>query len=86
MCISSGNINSDRVHILKGVLQRLIHRPVFTLYVDDIISTGTGGNVHLYTDDTILYYIANALSAVNALQHCFTNLQVALRDNSKSVS
>lgn len=59
---------------------------MFTLYVDDIISTVTGGNVNLYTDGTILYYIANALSAVNSLQHCFTNLQVALRDNSKYVS
>lgn len=33
---------------------------MFTLYVDDIISTG--GNVHLYTDDTILHVPALRLT------------------------
>lgn len=76
-----GNINSDWVQIAKGVLQSLIHG----LYVDDHFNR-TGGNVHFYADDTILYCIANALPAVNSLQHCFTNLQVGLSDNRKYVT
>lgn len=31
------------------------------------------------------YYIVSALSAVNSIQHCFTNLEVALKNNSKYV-
>lgn len=62
-------LEMDFVQIAKAVPQGSIIGPtLFTLYVDDIISTVTVCNIHLYADDTILYCIANdALSAVNSL-------------------
>ena len=45
-------------------------------------SAVTGCNIHLYADDTILFWIVNdAHSDINSLQLCFSDLQVALSNN-----
>ena len=80
-CESMGSVKSEFVQIAKGVPQGSVHGPVlFTLHINDIVSAVTGCNIHLNADDSILYCTADTVqSAVVSLQHCFADLEVALK-------
>ena len=81
-CVAVGTVKSQFVHVAKGVPQGLILGPVlFTLYIDDIVFSVTGCNIHLYADDTILHCNADIVHSYKSLQHCFSDLQVALNNH-----
>ena len=64
----------------KGVLQGIIVGHVlFTIYINNITSSMTNCNAHLYADDTVLYYCAKtAHEAITILQQAFCKLQDSL--------
>lgn len=52
---------------------------LFTIYINDILSSLNDCHAHLYADDTILYCIADSVQlATEKLQLCFNVLQEAL--------
>ncbi len=54
-CVKAGNIKSEVLPVTKGVPQESALGPVlFTIYINNIVSSLTDCNVHLYADDTIL--------------------------------
>ena len=63
-----------------GVPQGSVLGPVlFTLYINNIMSTCTDCQYHLYADDTILYCVADSAEfAVKKLQLAFNSLQNSL--------
>lgn len=79
-CVILGNDRSTFLPLSKGVPQGSILGPVlFTIYINNITSSITNCNAHLYADDTVLYCFSNtAHSATQILQQAFDNLQNAL--------
>lgn len=78
-CVSVRNVKSDFLPVVNGVPQGSILGPIlFTIYMNNIVSSVTGCNIHLYADDIIAYCSADdARSAVASLQRCFDELQVS---------
>ena len=56
------------LEVTKGVPQGSILGPLlFTLYINNIVSSETGCKVHFYADDTVLYKTASSLGGACAL-------------------
>ncbi len=73
--VYTGNVQSEFVQFVKGV-------PQIYKYINEITSTVLGCDIHLNADDTILYCTVNDVHfTVNSLQHCFSALQVALKNH-----
>ena len=52
---------------------------LFTIYINDIVSSLNGCQVQLYADDTVVYCIADSVQLANKnLQLSFTTLKRAL--------
>ena len=79
-CMISGDTKSDFLFINRGVPQGSILGPVlFSIYINDIVSSLSGCQAHLYADDTIVYCTADSVQlAINNLQLAFNELQKSL--------
>lgn len=79
-CVKAGNIKSELAHLTKGVPQGSVLGPVlFTIYINNIVSSITNCHIHLYADDTVLYCFADSVQvAVDHLQLCFNSRQTEL--------
>ena len=64
----------------KGVPQGSVLGPIlFTIFINDIVSTMDDCHAHSYADDTVLYCIADSIQlAMEKLQLSFNALQKAL--------
>uniref|UniRef100_A0A3Q1FFB7 Reverse transcriptase domain-containing protein n=1 Tax=Acanthochromis polyacanthus TaxID=80966 RepID=A0A3Q1FFB7_9TELE len=71
---------------MKSEVVRVIKQPVLvTLYIDNIVTTVSHYNLHLYSDDTILFCSADNVSfAAEVLKDSFTCLQVAFKQHEVS--
>ena len=74
--------NSEFLSITKGVPQGSVLGPVlFTLYINELVSSLTGCCAHLYADDTVIYCTADTpQAATDNLQLSFNILQDTLFD------
>ena len=59
-CDNVGNVRSEFLTVSKGVPQGSVLGPIlFTIFINDIVSTMDDCHGHLYADDTVLYCIAD---------------------------
>lgn len=79
-CVKAGVAKSDFLPLRKGVPQGSVLGPIlFTIFINDIVSSLSSSRVHLYADDTILYCTANTITlAIDSLQQAFNTLQKSL--------
>ncbi len=81
-CVKIGNFQSSFVKINKGVPQGSVLGPTpFTIYINDIASSWSNCNFHLYADDIVLYTCADSIhAATHNLQQSFSLLQKHLHN------
>ena len=81
-CLKSPLGNSDYLAVTKGVPQGSVLGPIlFTIYINELVSSLPGCHAHLYADDAVLYCIADSPQAASAkLQSSFNLLQHALTE------
>ena len=79
-CLTFGDVQSDFLSVAKGVPQGSVLGPaLFTIFINDIISSLHDCQAHLYADDRVLYCIADSTQlAIDNLQLSFNVLQEVL--------
>ena len=73
------NIKSVEVGVPQG---SLLGPRLFTLYVNDLPATETAGHIHMFADDTTIYYIGKDVETiVDALNSILVKIQNCCQKN-----
>ena len=85
--VKLGSYQTEFLTVTNGVPQGSILGPVlFTIYINNIVSSLLNCHAHLYADDTVLYCISDSVqqsvqnlqSSFNTLQNCLVDLRLVL--------